>query len=167
MKVRPAGSSEPFTILNPRQQLRPAPLAHTLRPGAVISGTVQEASVLNLYNGRGGGLAVDATGRGLTMNAAGVDGVYVETAVLDGVRVNSAGDDGVPVTSAGGDGLHIESASNGVAVNSATDDGRFVQSASNGVHVASADVGVAVDSASSGVYVGSADHLIYLPFVHR
>lgn len=180
--TRPAGVSASFTTLSPRQQLTPAPLAHTLRPGAVISGALPDDSVLNLQNSRGNGLAVDAYGRGLFVNSAGVDGLYVNSAGIDGVVVNSASDDGVVVNSAVDDGLyvgaaetglHVSSAATGLSVDSASGDGIVVHSAqtglrihnafsegilldqpnSDGVRVEDAAVALQVDSASTGVFI--------------
>jgi hypothetical protein len=48
--VRPDGSADPYEMLTPRQPLRPAPYAISLRPGANIIGTVTLGSVVEAHN---------------------------------------------------------------------------------------------------------------------
>jgi len=180
MRVRPNGDSGPFTILSPRQQLLPAPLAHTLRPGAVISGTAiyPASGMLTLLNNRGNGLAVDMASsdgvkvasafNGLRVLAAGHDGVLVNAAENNGFYVGTAGNpseviysgfsDGIEVAGAEGFGLAVGRADvDGVRVTSAGQDGVRVFSAfDDGLHVDSARNGVRVVSALDGIHVESA-----------
>ncbi len=134
--VREGSSTGAYTILSPRQALAAAPYALGLRPGAVISGTVQFGyPVLSLSSSSNGmhvdaarsGIAVDARGgsgvllwasnHGLYVGSAGGDGLYIGSAGDDGVDVTSAGDDGVVVLSAADDGVYVDTAGDkGVAV---------------------------------------------------
>lgn len=59
--VRSAGGGA-YTPLTPRQALTPSPAAETLRPGAVISGTI--ASDMLTLNNSGSGWALSATSAG-------------------------------------------------------------------------------------------------------
>ncbi|MBW7882127.1 MAG: hypothetical protein H3C34_05725 [Caldilineaceae bacterium] len=109
----PAGSGD-YAVLQPRQALTAAPYAHTLVPGALISGTVgaPSNSVLSLGN-------LGENGVGLRVLDAGLDGVYIDRAVrhgvtvigsLTGVNVESTRGNGIYVGSAGGNGMYVSKA---------------------------------------------------------
>lgn len=156
----PAGAGG-YTTLSPRQELTGAPYAHSLRPGAVISGTVlgnPNPALLTLRSDNVG-LWLETAGSGVYVGSAGEFGVAVESAAQDGLRVNSAGWDGLRVASAGGHGVNVESAGlDGVHVGSMPQNGVLVESAgSDGVAVQSAGAaGFAVGSATgNGVWVGT------------
>jgi len=170
----PAGDGE-YTTLAPRQALSVTPCALSLRPGAVISGTVPCGTLvcdsLNLTNASTTGLYVNSAGwYGVSVNSAGWDGVFVRTAGMTGVRVETAAQQGVYVGSAGANGLLVDSAafdgirvlasgSPSAAINSAAHNGFEVAGAEgNGLFVGQADVeGVHVQSAASnGLLVGAA-----------
>jgi hypothetical protein len=138
--VRPGSSSGAYTSLTPRQPLRPAPYAHTLRPGASIAGSVSvsDGGILNITNHSGHGVRVgSALNNGLYVYSAGNDGLYVYWAGHDGVHVSSAGDDGVYVNTAGNPSSTSWSTySNGFEVAGAEGNGLYVGWADNaGVHV--------------------------------
>jgi hypothetical protein len=157
----PAGIGQ-YKTLSPRQELAGAPYAQTLRPGAVISGTVPGDPNFALLTLRSDnvGLWLETAGNGVWVNSAGLSGVVVEQAARAGIYVISADHNGVQVDSAGWNGLHVLSAGwNGLRVNSAAQDGVHVDSAGeDGVVVESAAYsGYAVYSADYyGLYVGSA-----------
>lgn len=85
-----------WNILPGRQPLSAAPYALSLRPGAMISGTVVGKSILTVVNGDGGGgglvsYSSDATGvRGLSMNGFGVEGISVNQVAVYGESANNA-----------------------------------------------------------------------------
>jgi len=84
--VAPAGNS--CTDLSPRQPLTAAPYAHSLRPGAVISGSVPIDT---------GALTLSSSAHGLTVSAAGQDGLRVDQTGGNGLYVGSAQFNGVDV----------------------------------------------------------------------
>lgn len=109
----PSGSGS-FTTLTPRQALSATPYALSLRPGAVVVGTVASAGILNLTN---------------NASTSGASGLKVASAPV-GVHVDTTRSDGVAITDAGRMGVYVESAgSNGLGVYSAADDGVSVYSA--------------------------------------
>lgn len=135
--------------LSPLQRLTATPYAMSLRPGAVINGTVSApAGMLNLNNASGGGLLVDhAGGDGIRICSTGFDtscttngrnngieigstqgyGIYVDDAGDQGLYINNAGEDGVVVYSAVDDGLRVSNAGDdGVQVSSAVDSGVYI-----------------------------------------
>ncbi|MGB1253430.1 MAG: hypothetical protein ACPG8W_22645 [Candidatus Promineifilaceae bacterium] len=118
-----------YTILTPRQYLTAAPYAHSLRPGAIISGTVDEnMAAINLGSNR--------------------DGLRVFAAAGDGIYVDAAGGHGLSVSSPDDDALFIRAATNGIRMNQLTDDAIFVEGAQeNGFHIELAGSnGLQVDS---------------------
>jgi hypothetical protein len=146
--VRPGDSTGGYTLLNPPQALTAAPYALSLRPGAVISGTVPAGS---------GALNLQSVQDGLRVASAGNDGVHVTSADNNGVSVGVAGNpsmaiisgikNGFEVAGAEGNGLNIGRADgHGIQVNSAGHDGVYVGTAG--------DDGVSVNSAGDdGVHV--------------
>jgi hypothetical protein len=148
--VRPGDSTGAFTLLDPPQPLTAAPYAVSLRPGAVISGTVPGGTgVLNLGS-TANGLQVTSSGYGVRVDSAGLDGVFINAAGDDGVSIGSAEDDGLFVASADDDGVFVCTTGNETSC--------APNSTNNGVEIGNtADHGVRVDSAgSSGVYVDTA-----------
>ncbi|MEM7330906.1 MAG: hypothetical protein AAF490_02355 [Chloroflexota bacterium] len=75
------------------------PYAYSLRPGAIISGSIG-STILRLTNNAGDGLQI---------NSAGRDGIWVSTPDFDGIQIDAAGDNGVEVNSASGHGVYAES----------------------------------------------------------
>jgi hypothetical protein len=143
-------SDADWNVLSGRQLLSAAPYALSLRPGAVISGTVDGKSALTVVNGSGpGGYFASEHNHGVIVHSAGAGnyGVFVEGAGNDGVHVQGAGDCGVSAFGAGGDGVEVSYAGrDGVSVYSP---GRY------GVYVYEpSERGIRVDSAETdGVYV--------------
>lgn len=133
-----------FTTLTPRQALNPAPYAHSLRPGAVIDSTVDNAAILNLSNN-------GTNGTGLSVNSEGI-GMYVQSAGSTGMLVDSSGASGFYVSNAATNGLRVFSAETGVNVNRVTQDGLFV--CATGANTTCTPN----DSIHSGVEVGNAEH---------
>lgn len=92
-----------FTTLTPRQALTASPYALTLRPGAVVAGTVASGGILDLTNygtsSSASGLRVTSAPVGVWVQSAGVSGVYVASSGVDAVNILSAGDDGVQMGS--------------------------------------------------------------------
>ncbi len=147
--------------LSPRQPLRAAPYALSLRPGAAISAD-QTDPALTLSNTDGYGLQVSSDNEdGVFVPSAGSDGLHVHSADDDGVQVTLADDDGVYVYEAGSPSNHsFSTAKNGFEVAGAEGNGLYVGRAYlNGVHVQTATYdGVLVDDAGDdGVQVLSAD----------
>ncbi len=156
--------------LGPRQRLSPAPYAFSLRPGAVISGSLGTA-ILNVENTNtspefaGPGLAVSAIGIGAIVDAVG-HGLLVDSEIGNGLQVSSAGQSGLLVQDAGNHGLWVlESANSGVQIEEANGDGLFVcstglttgctpSSSNNGLEVGNAQAaGVRVNTAVDGFAV--------------
>ena len=140
----PAGSGT-YTTLQPRQMLSAAPYAHSLAPGALISGSVGAPTnaVLSLGN-------VYSNGVGLRVFDTGLDGVFVDRAGRNGVYVGSVAEDGLFVCSTGQlQGCAPSVTQNGVEIGNALD---------NGVRVVNAgQIGFVVDQAVlDGTFVGSA-----------
>jgi hypothetical protein len=153
--VRCPSGSGTFTTLTPRQVLTATPYALSLRPGAVVAGTVASAGILNLTNN--GSASGDV---GLKVTSAPI-GVQVDSASNIGVQVNSTGSHGVQVSDAGEMGVYIEeSGSYGVGVYSSADDGVSVYSAGapSANSPSSTKDGFEVAGAEGfGLYVGRAD----------
>lgn len=87
----PAGSGS-YTTLSPMVSVNPAPYAHSLRPGAVISGSFDylEGAILNVNNTYDGPLAsygVHGTSQDIGVLGTGILGVKGETAATDGKGV--------------------------------------------------------------------------------
>jgi hypothetical protein len=109
--VRPDGSTDPYTVLSPRQALTAAPYAHSLRPGADIVGDVALDSALRAHNTATSG----STSYGLrgetdstSSSAAGVYGLVTSTTpggYSAGVRGANAG--------TGGNGIGVWGSQNG------------------------------------------------------
>ncbi len=179
--VKCSGDAD-WSFLAGRQLLSAAPYALTLRPGAVISGTVEGEGALTVVNGGSGpgGTFASEDGHGVIVDSPGLDGVHVHEAGDDGVHVHGSGGDGLYVLSPGNDGVAVnyagrygvyvyEPSERGVRVDSAGTDGVYVLSpGQDGVYVDSpvrnglkvlspGQYGVCVDSAGlDGVYVESA-----------
>ena len=172
-----------LTLLGPRQLLYGTPYAHSLRPGAVISGNVQSQAALTLRNSGllGDSLSLESTdGSGIAIEA-GADGVYVASAgnpstSLDsnqnngievagaegvGLFIGRADDTGVNVNASGGRGIQVGTAlSDGVNVNIAGGSGVKVFAAGDdGLHIANAgNPSATLDSNfSNGVEVAGAE----------
>jgi len=129
----PAGVGN-YTALSPRQTLSAAPVAHTLVPGALISGTGRAWDIPDL-SVPPAALRVRSDASGIIVTAEG-DGIGVERPVLDGVSVVEPGGNGVSVESPGNDGVYV------------SDAGRY------GVYVEATSYGVRVDSPGlSGIEV--------------
>ena len=96
----PTGSGA-FTTLTPRQALTASPYALTLRPGAVVAGTVVAGGILELTNSGASsgasGLRVASAPIGVLVQSASQSGVYVASAGVDAVNILSAGDDGIQI----------------------------------------------------------------------
>lgn len=116
IRVRPGGDTGAYTTLSPRQALTPAPYAHSLRPGATISGTVSfpipavlgggPQGVLNLNNSSGNGLYVFSAQTGITVDSA-YTGLEVSYAENDGIQVRQPGGAGVYVHEPEGNGVYV------------------------------------------------------------
>jgi hypothetical protein len=109
----PTGSGA-FTTLTPRQALTASPYALTLRPGAVVAGTVVAGGILELTNSGASsgasGLRVASAPIGVLVQTASQSGVYVASASIDGVNIVSAGDDAIQIgtgNSASAYGLYV------------------------------------------------------------
>lgn len=86
VRVRcPAGTGT-FTTLSPRQEMTMVPYAASLRPGAVISGSVSTGAV-NLYS----------NWIGAYVGRVDADGFYVQVSNFDSFQSQSAGDNGVEI----------------------------------------------------------------------
>jgi len=129
----PAGSGN-YTPLNPRQELASAPYALSLRPGAVISGTVPTGSsgILTLNSNDVGlriisiddSISVSSGDKAISVSSAGDDGFYVNSAGNDGIQVGNAGQDGLEASVSGRYGVFIaNSGDDGVRINNAGDNG--------------------------------------------
>ncbi|HSN78664.1 MAG TPA: hypothetical protein VL334_26640 [Anaerolineae bacterium] len=153
--VRCPSGSGAFTTLTPRQVLTATPYALSLRPGAVVAGTVASGGVLNLTNNSSASGDV-----GLKVTSAPI-GVQVDSARNIGVQVNSSGSHGVEVADAGEMGVYIEYAgSYGVGIYTSADDGVSVYSAGtpSASSPSSTKDGFEVAGAEGfGLYVGRAD----------
>jgi hypothetical protein len=162
VRVRcPAGGGS-YTALSPRQALRPAPYALSLRPGAAISGTVPAAT---------GALNVGSDWYGLRVDNAGSDGINVVRAERNGLEVVRALGDGLRIDFTGSVGSGtISSENNGVEIAGVEGKGIFIgESGTDGIVVDSAgdpsttnsssyDDGLEVRGAAGfGAYVGRAD----------
>jgi hypothetical protein len=179
--VKCSGDAD-WNALSGRQLLSAAPYALSLRPGAVISGTVIGQSALTVVNGSGpGGYFASEHNHGVVVHSVGAGnyGVFVEGAGNDGVHVQGAGGCGVSAFGAGGDGVEVsfpgqngifvyEPNERGVRVDLAGTDGIYVyEPGQDGVYVDSpvrnglkvlspGQYGVSVDSAGlDGIYVES------------
>ena len=129
VSVRCPVDSGAYTTLTPRQYLTAAPYAHSLRPGAIISGTVDEGQgAINLGSNR--------------------DGLRIFAAAGDGIYVDATGGHGLSVSSPDDDALFIRAATNGIRMNQLTDDAIFVEGVQeNGFHIEFAGSnGLQVDS---------------------
>ena len=128
------GCGDGHTTLSPRHQLLAVPYAHSLRPGALLSGNLPpDTGILNL-NGGGHGLRVlAAESDGVHIDAAGGGGVVVDSAQGNGVYVHHAGGDGVAICAAGVSDPPLLCATDfghhGVEVGGAAGDGIHVVSA--------------------------------------
>lgn len=122
----PTGSGA-YTALTPRHTISPAPYASSLRPGAVISGTVPTGS---------GALNLTSNMDGIRITASGGDGVYVNAANGHGVNADAVNADGLNVRR-GVNGVYLDQISaNGVFVKRAGTNGLRIQQAfSNGIQV--------------------------------
>lgn len=133
----PAGSGG-YTELTPRQTLSAAPYAHTIRPGATISGTVPlgdgAINIRSSYDGihidaaNGDGLFVDASsGNGLNVSSPDDNGVHVRRAI-NGMFVDQVSSNGVHISGADQNGMRVEEAGqNGIQIDSAMGNGVQVQ----------------------------------------
>lgn len=175
--VRPGPDTGNPTVLSPRQPLTAVPIAHTLRAGAVISGSLPDQSILRLKNNIGNALQIESGFYGVQVQSAAEAGIIVESSVVDGIRIESAGqyglevsntgssaitvyspgDSGLTVSGAGGDGVAVYSPdSSGFYAGSPANSGLSVYSAGDdGVNVYSAtDDGLAVSYAGNdGLYI--------------
>ena len=104
--VRPGDSTGNYSRLTPRRELTAVPYAHSLRAGAVISGSLANQASLTLRNNISDSLYIEN----------GYRGVFVESAVDAGLWVNNSGRDGIYVNSATDDGIEINSANNWAGV---------------------------------------------------
>jgi hypothetical protein len=140
----PSGSGA-FTTLIPRQVLSATPYALSLRPGAVVAGTVASGGILNLTN---------------NSSTSGASGLKVTSAPI-GVHVDSTSSHGVEVTDAGEMGVYIDYAgSYGVGIYTSADDGVSVYSAGapSASSPSSTKDGFEVAGAEGfGLYVGRSD----------
>lgn len=126
--VRCPGDGAAFTELSPRQNLTAAPYAHSLRPGAIISGTT------NFNEG--------------ALNVAGnFDGMHVSGAD-DGIYITSSGGHALNIGAPQDNGVYIRSAVNGIEMNQIASNGVYLNGVQeNGLHVVSAgNNGVQVDA---------------------
>ncbi len=126
--VRCPGDDLSFTILSPRQNLTAAPYAHSLRPGAIISGTTNaNEGALNVrgnydglhVSGADDGIYITATGgHALNIGAPQDNGVFIRNAV-NGIEMDQISSNGVYLNGVQENGLHVISAgSNGVQIDS-------------------------------------------------
>ncbi len=153
--VRPGDSTDPYTVLEPRQALTPTPYA--LYAASIPAHGHPHDHLGETWTGNDNPLAItgafgepdDASlllsnshtaGHGLKVLSAGLTGVYVEHAGGDGVAVGSADGFGLRVGSVGGHGVYVQSAANdGMYVGSAGYNGLRVDAAVlDGVHIGSA-----------------------------
>jgi hypothetical protein len=159
--VRPGTETGSPTILDPRQALTAVPLALTLRPGATISGTLPDESILRLKNNIGDALQIDRGFYGLFVQSAAEAaihiassdkvGIQVKNTVLDGIKINNPGSNGVTVWQAGGNGLGVYSPTgSGVTVSSSGGSGVQVYSSAGPAYYA-------YNAGESGLYVYSAN----------
>lgn len=157
----PAGGGS-YTSLSPRQALRPAPYALSLRPGATISGTVPAATGALNVSSDWYGLRVDNAGRdGVRVVRAEQNGIEIVRAVEDGLSIDFTGsvssgtisseNNGIEIAGAEGKGIFIgDSGTDGIVVNRAGDPSTTNSSSyRNGLEVRGA--------AGFGAYVGRAD----------
>ncbi len=126
--VRCPGDGAGFTTLSPRQNLTAAPYAHSLRPGAIISGTTNvNEGALNVagnydgmrVSGADNGIYITSTGgHALNIGSPQDDGVFIRRAV-NGIEMDQISSNGVYLNGVQENGLHVVSAgNNGVQVDS-------------------------------------------------
>jgi trimeric autotransporter adhesin len=122
IEVRPGGSGGAFTVLAPRQALKAAPYALSLRPGAVITGTTGSPVLSAANSGAGHGLyGASSTGSGVygegTFSYAGyfttggpfalyATSTYTNGAGVEGVANNGINAFGVVGASGSGGGVY-------------------------------------------------------------
>jgi hypothetical protein len=158
--VRPGDSTGGYTALAPAQALTAAPYALSLRPGAVISGTVPFGTGVLSLNSSALGLQVRSMSAGLHVNSENSSGIYVLSAGANGIEINNANNDGLSVCTTGSEFLCApDGSNNGIEIGNAEDHGvRIDHAGSSGIYVDEAgDHGVYVNSAGDdGVFVSSA-----------
>ena len=93
--VRDGNSSGNYTRLSPRQAIKATPYAHSLQPGAVISGTLDNSATLRLVNNVGNGLEIDRAFNGISIGVVNNNGIQIEKADNYGVYIEDARDYGV------------------------------------------------------------------------
>lgn len=93
--VRAGNSTGSYTRLSPRQAIKATPYAHSLQPGAVISGTLDNSATLRLVNNVGNGLEIDRAFNGISIGIVNNNGIQIEKADNYGVYVEDARDYGV------------------------------------------------------------------------
>lgn len=130
----PAGNGD-FSTLQPRQPLTAAPYAHSLLPGAIISGSVGTGSnaTLSLSN-------PDANGVGLRLPDSGLDSIFIDRAGRNGIFIASTQQDGIFICAAGvSAGCGNYPTINGIEINQTQGSGMLISS-----------------PGESGLYVGNA-----------
>ena len=93
--VRDGNSAGSYTRLSPRQAIKATPYAHSLQPGAVISGTLDNSATLRLVNNVGNGLEIDRAFNGISIGIVNNNGIQIEKADNHGVVVEDAREYGI------------------------------------------------------------------------
>jgi hypothetical protein len=166
ISVRPGNSGGPYTALNPRQSLAPAPYAlHAVNipehdhfgetwignhNPLELTGSFNNAPLVinnvitnpNSGNTTGNGIAMDEIGgTGISMFSVGFTGVSVWSTGGDGMMVREASDDGFNICATGSNTCFtdFDIGSHGLEVGNAQDDGVHIISADgDGVHIEAA-----------------------------
>ena len=164
------GCGDGHTTLR-RQELLAVPYAQSLRPGAMISGTVSaESGVLNLWSTEIGLNIPYSAGEGMHIDQARGDAIFICSAgVTDGSCTPSANNNGLEIGHAQHNGVQVQMAHNGFDVTEASNAGVYVGEAGhngllvnhavdNGIYVVSAgQYGGRFSGNAAGVYAQADD----------